>query len=297
MATQAILTPAQSPPRPSWTHALLDDLQPTPGRLSSALRIVLASILALILMEALQMPFISIGMYFIFLIGRDSPAVSLRSAAFSLVIILAAVAVELGVVILSDNDPIVRLLSVAVVTFLSGMLVVACTQPALGSTFGLIYCTVISLWEVHAPADRLVKTSLFLIGTFLISLLCAVAVEYLLGDRKPAEQLQEQRRIRYVALESLFRLYATNAPQGQRLEAATRLSRIAVAGQSGMMALYNTIVEKNLDTANLPIAIRPRITMLAQLMDVAAAFGLQNPSTIDPIPRPAAFASPTSASA
>jgi multidrug resistance protein MdtO len=169
-----------------------------------------------------------------------------------------------------------------VVTFLSGMIVVSTSRPALGSTFGLIYCTVISLWEVHAPADRLVKTSLYLVGTFLIALGCAVAVEYLFGARNPAAKLQEQRRIRYAALAALFRLYADNAPQAQRFDAATNVSRIAIAGQAGMMTLYNAIVEQNLDTGTLPIAIRPRITMLAQLMDFAAAFGLQNPTEVDP---------------
>ena len=52
-----------------------------------------------------------------------------------------------------------------------------------------------------------------------------------------------------------------------------------------MMTLYNAIVEQNLDTGGLPIALRPRITMLAQLMDVAAAFGMQNPAEIDPSTR------------
>jgi multidrug resistance protein MdtO len=249
--------------------------------LSSALRIVLASIIALVLMEALQMPFISVGMYFIFLIGRDSPAVSLRSSLFSFAIVALAIAVELGVVILTDSDPVARLLSVAAVTFFAGLLVVTTNSPALGSTFGLIYCTVIALWESHAPADHLVKTSLYLVGTFVISLGCAVGIEYIFGVRNPAAALQEQRRIRYVALEQLFRLYGENASAAQRFEAAARVSRIAIAGQSGMMALYSAIVERNLDTGTLPIAIRPRITMLAQLMDVAAAFGLQNPAEVD----------------
>ena len=270
------------PPRISWPRALLQDLQPTPGRLNSALRIVLASVVALVLMESLQMPFIALGMYFIFLIGRDSPAVSLRSSLFSCAVVVLAIAVEFTVVIVSDNDPVARLLSVAVVTFVAGMFVVATNTPALGSSFGLIYCTVISLWELHAPADRLVKTSLYLVGTFAISLGSAVAVEYIFGARHPAEKLQEQRRIRYVALERLFRLYAEDAPPLERFHAATQVSRIAVAGSSGMMALYNTIVERNLDTGSLPLALRPRITMLAQLMDVSAAFGLQNPAELDP---------------
>ena len=183
-------------------------------------------------------------------------------------------------VIVSDNDPMARLLSVAVITFLAGMIVVSTNQPALGSSFGLIYCTVISLWEVHAPADRLVKTSLYLAGTFLIALGSAVAVEYLFGIRNPAAKLQEQQHIRYSSLIRLFDLCARNAPQQERFEAATAVSRIAVAGQFGMMALYNAIVEQNQETGTLPIAVRPRITMLAQLMDVSAAFGLENPSSV-----------------
>jgi multidrug resistance protein MdtO len=284
MAASAVnptLNPEYAAPRFSLIRAFLQDLQPTPGRFSGALRIVLASVIALVLMETLQMPFISVGMYFIFLIGRDSPAVSLRSSIFSFAIVVFAVALELAVVILSDNDPMARLLSVAVITFVSGMFVVATNTPALGPTFGLIYCTVISLWELHAPANYIVKSSLFLLGTFSISLGCAVAVEYIFGVGNPAEKLQEQRRIRYVAMEALFRLYAEDAPPLERFHATTRVSRIAIAGQSGMMALYNTIVERNLDTGTLPIALRPRITMLAQLMDNAAAFGLQNPAVID----------------
>ena len=285
MATTAKITiqnlTVPPPTHLSWTQALLQDLQSTPGRLGSALRIVLASVIALILMEVLQMPFISVGMYFIFLIGRDSPAISLRSSLFSLGIVSFAIFTELAVVLISDNDPLVRLLSVAVITFVAGMIVMSTTAPALGSTFGLIYCTVIALWEIHAPADRLVKTSLYLIGTFLISLGCAVAVEYVFGAHDPAADLQKQRYLRYTSLEALFRAYADNAPASQRFDLAMRVSRIAVAGQSGMMALYSTIVERNLDTGTLPVAIRPRITMLAQLMDVSAAFGLQNPASVD----------------
>jgi multidrug resistance protein MdtO len=49
-----------------------------------------------------------------------------------------------------------------------------------------------------------------------------------------------------------------------------------------MQRLYDTIVERNLDTGALPIGARVRITMLAQLMDVSAAFGWQYPSLSDP---------------
>jgi multidrug resistance protein MdtO len=270
------------PLKPSWTQKLWQDLQPTPGRLSSTLRIVLSSVLALILLLVLQMPFIAIGLYFIFLVGRDSPSVSLRSSIYSFMTVVAAIAVELAVVIASDNDPMARVLSVAVVTFVAGVVVVATNYPALGSTWGLIYCTVIELWERHVPADTNVKNSLWLLGTFSVALVCAVGVEYLFGDSNPAKKLDEQRQIRYRALETMFRLFAEGAPPQQRAEAAVRVTRLAVAGQDGMMALYNKIVDRNLATGTLPIGLRVRITMLAQLMDVSAAFGLQYQTVDDP---------------
>src|SRR5271154_3483387 len=93
-----------------WTERLWQDLQPTPGRWNNTLRIVLASVISLILLMTLRMPFAGLGMYYIFLIGRDSPAVSLRSAVISLVAVSTAIAAVLAVVTLTDNDPIARVL-------------------------------------------------------------------------------------------------------------------------------------------------------------------------------------------
>lgn len=271
--------------RPRWYAQFWDDLQPTPGRLASSLRIVLSTVIALILLLTLRMEFASVGLYFIFLIGRDSPSVSFRSGFLSFVIVIAAVAVELGIVIVSDNDPMARLLSVAIVTFISGILVAATNVPTLGSSFGLIFCTVIALWENHAPDDFLVKLSLKLLATFALSVGTAIAVEYVLGDKNPAQKLNEQRSIRFALLAKMFKLYAEGASQAQKLDAASKVSRLAIAGQAGMMHLYNAIVDRNLDTGTLPIATRTRITMLAQLMDVSAAFGLQNIATDDAMMR------------
>ncbi len=72
----------------------------------------------------------------------------------------------------------------------------------------------------------------------------------------------------------MFRLYGRGSGLGPDPQAVSRVSRLAATGQSGMQRLYNTIVERNLDTGSLPIGTRVRITMLAQLMDLSAAFGV-----------------------
>lgn len=266
----------------SWARRIWQDLQPTPGRLSGTLRIVLASVITLLLLMALRMPFASLGLYYIFLIGRDSPSVSLRSSIYSLIALAAAVASVFAVVILTDNDPMARVLSVAIVTFIAGVLMLASTVSVLASTWGFIFCILISLWDTHTPADTIVKTSLYLLGTVSLAIGCSVAVEYVFGSRHPAEELQEQRRIRYEALETMFSLYARGAAPDEISPAVIRVSRLAAAGQMKMQDLYNTIVDRNLDTGNLPIGTRVRLTMLAQLMDVAAAFGSQTPVATDP---------------
>jgi multidrug resistance protein MdtO len=256
----------------SWTSRVWQDLQPEPGRLSGTLRIVLASILTLLALLILQAPFASVALYFVFVVGRDSPAVSLRSL-FSIIPLCAAVATELGIVILTDNDPMARVLGIAVVGFFSGILVVGTTQPTLGSTWGFIFATLIALWEAPAPANRLVTASLWIVGALSIPILSSIAVEYVFGARHPAELLSEQRAIRWQAFISMFTLFAEKADAEERALAVTRVARLAVTGQDGMQRLYNKVVEHNLDTGPLPIGARVRITMLAQLMDLGAAIG------------------------
>jgi multidrug resistance protein MdtO len=266
---------AASSPVTIW-QKVWRELQPAPGRLNVTLRIVLSVVITVILLLVLQLPFGSIGLYLVFFVARDSPSVSFKSTVALLLALAAATTVEFAVVILTDNDPIARVLSVVVVTFVAGVVLVATTVPALGTVFGLIYCTLIGLWENHLPADRLVKTSLYLIATAALSMGTAVAVEYVFGAKDPVKELEKERRNRYQAVENFFSLCAQGVPAAQIVAAGTRVSQLAAAGQSTMLKLYDTIVDRNLETGNLPIGSRVRITMLAQLLEVSAACASQH---------------------
>jgi len=266
---------ASSSGRVPWFQSFWEDLQPTPGRLNNTLRMTLAALILLALMLVWQMPFATYALYSILVIGVESPSISLRTGVASVVITIIAIAIEMGVVSSTGNDPMARVVSVAVVTFIAGMAVVCTSLPALASIFGFIYCVVIGFWEGQGPPDRLVKNSLRLVAAFSLATLCVVAVQYVFGGRSPAAKLEEQFRIRYQALLAMFRLYAQEVSPKQRLDAGTRVSRLAAAGQVGMMALYDQIVDRNLDPGLLPIGTRVHITLLAELMDDSAAFGLQ----------------------
>ena len=265
-----------------WYKWVLEDLQPTPGRLASSARVVLAVVLTLIVLLVLQVPFVSLVLYIIFVMGRESTAVSLRSALLSLTVTCVAVIVELGVVIATDNDPITRLLSVAAMTFVAGVLTQASSFAPLAPTLGLLYCTVIALWENQIPADRIVKTSLYLIAAEGVALGSAVFVEYLFANRSAVDRLQEQRKIRYRALETMFRAYASAASPEDRFAAYLPVERLALAGQRGMQELYQVIVQRNLNPKVLPMGMRIRISQMAEFVDVSAAFGAAHLSDDNP---------------
>ncbi len=164
-------------------------------------------------------------------------------------------------------------LAVAAVSFFAGVLVVGTTQPALGSTWAFIFVTLIALWETHAPANRLVTTSLWIISALSIPILASIAVEYVFGARHPADLLSEQQTIRWQAFIAMFTLFAEKGEPRETRRSRDPRCRLAATGQDGMQALYNKIVERNLDTGSLMIGARVRITMLAQLMDLGAAVG------------------------
>jgi multidrug resistance protein MdtO len=265
-----------------WIKQFWEDLQPTPGRLGASLRIVLATTVTLILLMTWQIPQAAIGLYLVFLVGRDSPSLSMRGGIVSVLTLCAAVATELAVVILTDNSPMSRVLAVAAVAFLAGMIMRATTIPNNGVIWGFIFCTLIATWEVHAPAEVLVKNSLWLVGAGAVGIGCSVAVEYVFGATNPVARLQEQLLTRYSALETLCTMIGSRAADEEVSAATVQVNGLAAAGQIAMQELYNVIADRNLDPRPLPIGTRVHITMLAQLMDISAAFASQHPAGSDP---------------
>ena len=140
------------------------------------------------------------------------------------------IAAVLAVVIVTDNDPMSRVLSVAVASFLAGMFLVSSTTPGLAVIFGFLFSVLMSLWETHAPAGPLVKQMLYLLGTISLAVGSVVVVEYVFGRRNAAEELQKERITRYRALETMFSLYAQGADAAQISPAVIRVSRLAADG-------------------------------------------------------------------
>ena len=259
-----------------WLEDWREDLQARPGRLESSLRIVFATTVVLVAMTVLQVPNIAFALYVIIIISNENPALSVRTGAASLIAVALVLSTSLVVVIVTDNDPLARVITLAVMTFFAGIITVATTVSALGPIVGLIVGVALHLWETHAPADRVVKANLWLLAAFATGIAGAVAVSCLFSMRSPAHRLAGQLRLRYRALAAMFEVYTRpDATEYQRQTAAQSVSQLAAEGHRGMFELHRQIIDRDLSSGGLPEAVQQHIIAIAELMDYSAAFGLQ----------------------
>ncbi len=267
---------------PLLIRAFWRDQQPSPDRIKCVLRIVLASVITLVCILVWQMMYLPLCLYILFFVAHESPAICFKFNMLMLVTGTIAVTISLVLIGLTDNDPMARVLSIAAIGFVCGMGIQACVIPFLFVGGGFVFVTLIAMWELHAPADTLVKNSLWFIATLSVSLGSSLAVEYLFGARNPAADLRKQIAMRYRALQKLFSLYADGDVTSEWSQAASQVARFAAAGPREILALYETVVARNLDPGDLRIGTKVRMTLGLQLLDLSAAFAAQNPQTVDP---------------
>jgi multidrug resistance protein MdtO len=245
--------------------------------MESTLRLVLATVVALVVMLVLQVPNQAFGLYVILVISNENPAITLRIGIGLFVSICLVILISLTVVNLTDNDPMARLVSLAAMTFVAGMIATATSLPALGSGWGVIFGLAIGYWESHAPADRLVKNTLWLLAAFTVGISVSIAVAYVFSSRSLVVGLAGQLRLRYRALAVMFAAYASDdVTEERRRFAAEAVSRLAAEGHREMLDTFRQIVDRHLPHDIFPSDVQNQIVALAELMDNAAAFGLQN---------------------
>lgn len=263
-------------PTTSWFEAWRLDMLPSPGRLGFSLRVALSSVIALVIMMVLQAPFASYAIYVILTLGFKSPVQTRRIGTALMIAIIITLGSVLLTVILTDNDPMIRLLSLIVVIFLAAMISVATTLPAIGSGIGQVFFLGISFWDNHVPADRLVKNTLWLVGTFGIAIGSSIAVEYIFASRTAGQRLGEQLRARYMALADCFEAIANNSVLESRAKTAVQVSLLATQGDTEMLQLYREM--KKRDPARPLLGENPlrHIEPITALLEHAAAFAFDS---------------------
>ena len=258
----------------SLVDLVAKDLTPTAGRLRQALRVTLATLITLVLVMAFRLPAAVIALYFILVISRDTPLRSLRWTMTIVASICISLALTCLVVTLSENDPVIRLGSVPVVTFVAAILVYGAKNPAAGSIGGYLYCIFISYWEDNTDPALVLNRSALTILALIFALLISTIVEFLFRYRKPQQVLVQQESERLQAVLAVYDGFASYRPKAELLCRVQRCELLAVGGQMEMQRLLHNVARQhgNRTGEGAPFSA-VYIAMLSELLDLTTAFG------------------------
>jgi multidrug resistance protein MdtO len=269
-----------------WQERLQLELAPAHGRMAGALRTAVSAAMAAAVLLYLQIPMIAPGIYLIFLVSYDVPYLTFKRSVQELASQIFGVVLALSLVIVTDNDPMARVLGIAAFTFLSAYLLHACTVRVMAMNLGIFPVLTLSLWEMHRPPGQLVYFSFAPVLTGALAVGCKIALEYLFTHRDPYRALQLELRQRLLAVQQLFEAFAAETVLETRSTAMREVARFAFAGQGRMAALVlelRTAPQREAAPGDLPPALVP---MIARFLELAASIGRRNHGEIPCDQRP-----------
>ena len=188
--------------------ALQAELMPFPGRFEGSLRDTLSIVIALFATMTLRVPGIGLALSLLFLLQRDRPGVTLRSAVEMLSGCMTACAATLLWVQFTDGTEVARYLGIVIGIFIAAFGMGTTSLPLFFTIFGFYGYVFLGAWDAHRSPNAIITTSLYGIASLTIVMASAVAVEYLFGNRRPAEELDREMQKRLSLLARFFHLLA-----------------------------------------------------------------------------------------
>ena len=261
------------------------EMAPVPGRMEGALRFALTSALAtlLLLIEQPAVGFIAPSLFMLFLISRDTPFHSFKDL-FTLVSFAAlGTGTALLMIMVTGNNPVARVLGVAIFTFLATFFFRASTIPLGALAYGCLTFMTISLWDYQIRPEKILHLSLWPIGTLATVAGSGIAVEYLLNRSDPLFALRREIKARCTVLEQLFRLCAAHADTKQLEKQSAIVRRYAVTGEGQLQVLLERVSKRNSCSNTEFRNLRIITLMLDRLLMLGVGFAIHNDlGTIDP---------------
>jgi multidrug resistance protein MdtO len=265
--------------------ALQAELMPFPGRFVGSLRDTLAIVIALVATMTLHVPGIGLALSLLFLLQRERPGVTLRSAVQILSGCIAACAATLFWVQLTDGTEIARYLGIVIGIFIAAFGMGTTSLPLFFTLFGFYGYVDLGAWDAHRSPNAIVTTSLYGVASLAIVMASAVAVEYLFGSRRPAEELDREMQKRLSILARFFHLL-TEEPANRSLEqfraAHHTIIQLAHAGESRLNQLYERVRDGSPTLTKVPLGTHYRIGLISRVLEKSAVIGFDTVLHQDP---------------
>src|SRR6201997_1437875 len=208
MATAAQSVSA-SPSSLSWLGQFLkDELSPYPGRTALVARMVMAATLVMIICMVFRIPYAFQGAIYALIVSRESSQATLKSAVSILLLTGIGAAYLLASALFVISVPTIHLLWVIASFFLGFYAISTLNNFGASSTFAIMICVGVPLWDRHLSAETNVEDTLWLCLASAIGVVVTVGVEILFSRIKPGDDIVAGVAERLAAVQKLLMCFA-----------------------------------------------------------------------------------------
>jgi multidrug resistance protein MdtO len=263
MATAAQSVSA-TPSSLSWLGEFLKhELSPYPGRTALVARMVIAATLVMVICMVFRIPYAFQGAIYALIVSRESSQATFKSAASILALTGIGGAYLLASAWFVISIPTLHLLWVIASFFLGFYAISTFTNFGASSTFAIMICVGVPLWDRLLSAETNVEDTLWLCLACAIGVVVTVAVEILFSRIKPGQDIVSGVAERLVAVENLLVRFSNNSVDRPT---QANVVRLAMVGTS----MFRRILQRSTYAPNYAEQMGAVIALTGRLVDLAA---------------------------
>ena len=255
---------------------ILAELTPFRGRFAGSTRDTIGIVTALTICMTLRVPGIALALSLLFLLQRERPGLTLRSAAQMLCGAATACAASILWVQITDGTEIARYVGFILGIFFAAFGMANTSIPLFFTMFGFYGFVDLAAWDSHRRPNLIVTNNLYGIAALAIVVLSAVTVEYAFGIQQPERELDREMQKHLSLLSRFFHLLSQD-PSVQDQETLRSLHRAVVQsahiGDMRMNELYERVRNISPTLAKVPLGLHYRIGLLTRILEKSALVG------------------------
>ena len=253
-------------PRPVvWLRDFLkEELAPYPGRAALVARIVIAATIVMILTMTFRIPFGAYAATYTFMISREDPRATVRSAVTEVIAFACTVVYTLVGAILFLNHPVLRVFWVIGTLFLVFYAPRTITNYTAAARFGWVIVITIPLWDLHILAEPKLEGMLWALGALTLASVVSVAVELVFAELKSGDDLTRFLAERLAAVKDLLDYYSGESPADEQTN--KQITHLAMLGTSRLRRILRRSSYAPRDAEQLGAVVG----LVGRLVDIAA---------------------------
>jgi multidrug resistance protein MdtO len=255
----------------SWLGEFLKhELSPYQGRTALVARMVVAATLVMMACMVFRIPYAFQGAIYALIVSRESSQATFKSAASILSLTGIGAAYLLASTWFVISIPTLHLFWVIASFFLGFYAISTLNNFAASSTFAIMICVGVPLWDRHVSAETSVEDTLWLCLASAIGVVVTVAVEVLFSHSKPGEDIVAGVAERLAAVQDLLVSFAQDCPVDRLTQA--NVVRLTMVGTS----MLRRTLQRSAYASDYAEQMGAVIALAGTLVDLAA--NLRNPT-------------------